>query len=344
MENRIKSKKVTEPLMTTYTQHANLLAVLGTDNRTYEWILSNYIQLYINRDFLLNWGDFYFQYPYEIRSVESCKWITTQKYTRKAINELCGGIINFALYHLKQNSYLNIMIDQYYIPGYYSYNEEHAHHDIFIFDYNDSRQVFLASDFFDRTGYKTIEVKYSDFEKAFLSVMEDTPEDYDYFRGLNYVFSLKNECDYKFDVNNILNAVKEYINQTPPEYWTSYNYSNSKDIIFGSGIYTTLKNYIIRLQNENANIFIDYRPFYLIFDHKKLMLLRMRYLSENNYFTNKNQIIEAFEKLVEQTKILYLTCVKFNIKYNKDAFSQINKMLDYIEKEEEKLLKAYFEL
>ena len=40
---------VSYPIITTYTQHAHLLSILTGCDLTYDWIFSNYIQLYINR-------------------------------------------------------------------------------------------------------------------------------------------------------------------------------------------------------------------------------------------------------------------------------------------------------
>ena len=36
------------PIITSYTQHAHMLSILGTNPNTFEWIISNYIQIYIN--------------------------------------------------------------------------------------------------------------------------------------------------------------------------------------------------------------------------------------------------------------------------------------------------------
>lgn len=39
------------PIITSYTHHAHLLTILGTNEKTKDWIFSNYIQVYINKDF-----------------------------------------------------------------------------------------------------------------------------------------------------------------------------------------------------------------------------------------------------------------------------------------------------
>lgn len=66
---------VTYPMITTYTQHAHLLSILTSYESNYDWIFSNYIQLFINRDYKHNWGDFYFPLPYTLRPSDSCGWI-----------------------------------------------------------------------------------------------------------------------------------------------------------------------------------------------------------------------------------------------------------------------------
>lgn len=56
---------VSYPMITTYTQHAHLLSVLTHYECAHPWIFSNYIQLFINKDYKHHWGDFYFPLTYE---------------------------------------------------------------------------------------------------------------------------------------------------------------------------------------------------------------------------------------------------------------------------------------
>lgn len=44
--------EISEPIITTYTHHVHLLSILGCYPQTYPWIYSNYIQVYINKDYL----------------------------------------------------------------------------------------------------------------------------------------------------------------------------------------------------------------------------------------------------------------------------------------------------
>lgn len=56
---------VSYPMITTYTQHAHLLSILTHYECAHPWIFSNYIQLFINKDYKHHWGDFYFPLTYE---------------------------------------------------------------------------------------------------------------------------------------------------------------------------------------------------------------------------------------------------------------------------------------
>ena len=69
-----------------------------------------------------------------------------------------------------------------------------------------------------------------------------------------YLYCLNKECDYKFDINNIINSLKTYYNSATPEYWLMYNNENRDNIVFGNHqIYTTLSNYLSKAINRNED-------------------------------------------------------------------------------------------
>lgn len=330
---------VNYPMITTYTQHAHLLSILSNYECTYPWIFSNYIQLYINEDYKHNWGDFYFPFPYELRPSDTCKWIFTQKIHRDIVHSKWESIINFIIECINSNNYVHTMINYFYVPLIPYYNKVHFNHDILIFGYDLNEEVLYVSDFFDGGKYSYAKISFSDFSRAFSTY--SLAKKRDYLNEMVYLYKFNPKCDYKFNTKNISNSIKAYLYNTIPEYWDSYNRDNREDIVFGMEIYTTLKNYIMR-KKSSCESDIDIRPFYMLYDHKKIMLLRLKYLYEHEYYKNYNsENIIGFTKIESQAKNVVTLIIKYNITKNNSILDKVTNTLNIIENNEKNILKQY---
>lgn len=330
---------VTYPMITSYTQHAHLLSILSNYGHTYPWIFSNYIQLYCNEDYKHNWGDFYFPFPYELRPSDTCKWIFTQKIHREVVNYKWENIINFIVESISSNNYVHTMINYFYVPLSSRYNKVHLHHDILVYGFDLDEEVLYVSDFFIAGKYSYEKIKISDFIKAYSTYNLTTNPDY--LNEMVYLYKFNPNFDYKFNIRNISNSIKCYLYSTTPEYWDSYNSDNRDDIVFGMDIYTTLKNYITRSKTIcESNI--DNRPFYMLYDHKRIMLLRLNYLYEHEYYKNYNsENIIGFNKIESQAKDVVNLIVKYNISKNNTILDKVVDILSIIENNEKNILKQY---
>ena len=157
-----------------------------------------------------------------------------------------------------------------------------------------------------------------------------------------YLYSYNNQCDYKFNAGNITKSINAYLSGTAPEYWEMFNADNKVNIVFGVDVYSTLKNYITEKITEKMED-IDIRPFYMLYDHKKLMSLRLKYLHKEGYFNNDR--IERNIAFMKEVEILTRNVVNIIYKYNitKDNISigNITKILDDIKKQEYDILCQY---
>lgn len=163
MKKNIKSGLLTRkilpvnyPMITTYTQHAHLLSILTYYEYTKGWIYSNYIQLYMNRDYKHNWGDFYFPFPYELRPSDTCKWILSQKIKRDTVIKK-GSVIDFIIDSINSDNYVHTMLNYYYVPVSVHYKKTHSHHDMLIYGYDLDKKIFHVADFF-RYGKYTMKL------------------------------------------------------------------------------------------------------------------------------------------------------------------------------------------
>ena len=292
-----------------------------------------------NKDYKHNWGDFYFPFPYELRSIDSCKWILTQKIHRDVIDGKWESIINFIIDSINSNNYVHTNINYFYVPLGPIYNKVHYNHDILIFGYDLDEKVLYVSDFFDMGKYSYEKISFLDFGRAYSSY--SIAENMDYLYSMVCLYKINLKCDYVFSLENISNSISSYLYSSIPEYWNNYNSDNRKDIVFGMEIYTTLKSYITRVKSS-CDSDIDIRPFYMLYDHKKIMVLRVKYLYEHEYYKNyNNQNIIGLTKIESQTKNVVYLLIKYNISKNNNILDKVINMLNNLENDEKNILKQY---
>lgn len=338
---------VSDPMITTYTQHAHLLSILSNYEYTYPWIFTNYIQLYINKDYKHNWGDFYFPSPYEVRPSDTCQWIISQKINRKSIARQWNSAVDFVVDSIHSNHYVHAMVNLFYVPVSDCYHEVHLNHDLLVYGYDLDQELFYVSDFFKGGIYSREVISFKDFNLAFLHY-DTVPhhKELDYLNGLIYLYQFDQECKYRrdLDIQAVMNSIRHYLNNTVPEYWHHYNFGADKEKLdFGRQIYATLKNYA-KTTSELASA-LDIRPFYLLYDHKKIMMLRLQYLYNNGYIgEDAVEAIRHFSVIQENARIAVNIVLKYNASLNKRLIDRLLQTLTDIDDAEFENLKLLSEI
>jgi hypothetical protein len=332
---------VSEPMITTYTHHAHLLSILTYYEQAYPWIFSNYIQLFINKDYKNKWGDFYFPLPYELRAPETCKWLVTQKLNRSLVESKWSSVIDFIKECIDTENYVHTMINYFYVPISDRYKRLNFIHDIFIYGYDTEKKELYVSDFFKGGKYSKQVISFEDFTLAFSCYQ--FAENNDYMHQLVYLYKFNNNCDYQFHIQNVVKSIRMYLFGQVPEYWEQYNNGNRQEIVFGTQIYMTLKNYAVRLKQEGE--YFDIRAFYLLYDHKKLMTLRLKYLKEQNYLMVMENDINISKAEETEAKARDIVNLLFKYLFNKNTreIDRVINLLEEIEKEEYKILSQYIQ-
>lgn len=331
----------TYPMITTYTTHAHVLGILGTDTKTLQWIFSNYIQVYINEELDKNrWGDFYFPMPYETRPSQLCKWLVTQVLSDEFVELINGGIINFILGSIDKNTYVNLMVNYKYISGSYANKQKiDMVHDLLIYGYDDSKNVFYCADFvYEKNDrYLMFECSFEDLNIAYNDYREKKRNSY-FGKNVIYTYTLEEKIDYEYSPINIYNSIKVYLKSSVPEYWRMYNSCDEKRIVFGLNYYDAL----IKHLNGGNYKFISIRLLYLMFDHKNLMIKRLEYMDEGS--GKFNEYISEYEWLKSEMSKVVNLALKFNVTHVEKYIKSIVEKLDNIKEREERVLTKFLEL
>jgi hypothetical protein len=341
-ENLTKKKlPIRYPMITTYTQHAHLLSILTNYEQTLPWIFSNYIQVYANKHNERKWVDFYFPFPYELRPSDTCKWIKSQKISRDFIGKKWDSIIDFIIDFINSDNYVHLMINCFYIPHYIEYRERDYIHDILVYGYDRNEESLYVADFFSQTQkYSFQKVSFADFTQAFLT--HDLAKNRDYLKRLIYIYQFDSQCDYQYHTLNIINSFKLYLSSNVLEYWDIYNQENREQIIFGMDVFEILRIYLDnKMIKDETNI--DIRPFYMLYDHKKIMTLRIQYLVEQRHL--KKDIINTFKEIETEALMIVNLLIKYTMKKrNTLILNVIHKLNEIGKKEYHALRNVLFDL
>lgn len=312
--------KIIYPTITTYTQHAHLLAILENEPKANKWIFSNYIQLYANKNLSKNtWADFYFPMPYETRPFEICKWFEVQKNNVDCVDRFISknDIVNYVTELIDNEYYVHMMINYKFLSSspYHKYNQDKIH-DVLIYGYDSNENVFLCADFmFGGEKYSFSKCTYNELRKAYDSELSKNKKSY--MNNCIYSYKLKKKCDYEFHVNNILYGLKQYVNADFPEYWNGYNFCNKESIVCGILFYDAMVQYLLSFVDER----IDLRLFCLLRDHKKMMCKRLAFLQENLYCTE--DYIEKYQNLVIECTLLINIAIKYNFTHREELLNRM---------------------
>lgn len=306
------------PTITTYTQHAHLLAILENESRAKPWIYSNYIQIYANKDLNINnWADFYFPMPYEIRPFELCKWIEVQKNSEEYVDSNHESIIEYVSKMIDRNYYVHMMINYKYLAGSrFSKRNRDRKHDVLIYGYDNEKELLYCADFmFDKSKYSFGECTFSELISAYNN--DIVKKDSSYLNHYIYSYKVKADCDYEYHLNNIVFWIRQYISGESPEYWNGFNYCNKKNILWGINYYDALWQSLLTLSDEG----IDVRFYYLLKDHKKIMKDRLLFLEY--FIPQMGEYIREYEKIYYNIALIVNMVIKYNITNEKVLVKKI---------------------
>lgn len=323
------------PFITTYTQHAHLLGILSCNKKTLSWIYSNYIQIYINKNLRMNtWGDFYFPMPYEIRNIELCKWIETQKISEEFVCSNFGGIVDYICTNINNNYYVHIMVNFRYIKGSYAFIEgKNAYHDLLVIGYDNDTKMFTCADFKYslNNSYEEFECSFNDMVLAFED--ERTSSEKLYMNHQIYSYKLKDECDYEYDSQNILFGLKNYYFSIVPEYWNGYNYANKQYVTFGMNYYKVVTQYLL----DEKPWHIQTSIVYLLLDYKKIMIDRLRFLL--NDYPSLASCIDDYKRIYTDMQIIINLVIKYDVNHKEKLLYKIAERLMIVYEEERSILR-----
>ena len=346
---KIELPIATDLPITSHPDVALPMSIIMTIPNIENWLCSEFIQLYSNNIFIK-----YYNYG-------SCETYEPLETIRMLCHlELGKDIIDFFRNFIKNCYYSLVFCDDSQIK---TMNIQRPRlHGILLFGFDDTKQEFDA---YGYNGYKLakFKVSYEDLINAYYSdFCSDFKDKSRSFDGLT-----ENDEIHTVDSENnliVLYRIKaqEYTSINIEKFkWHLLDYMESVDtigrerpnlallinenLLWGMDTYSVIQQFY-RYCKENQR-FIGYADAYCLYEHKKNMLQKIRYLDSHTDIKINDDITNSFSELINEATLFINHVIKYNNMVNHsntdNAFSGILLHLETLENKELRALNEYYE-
>lgn len=319
--------KLLDPPIRCYLHHAYPLTVAQANKDFFPWLYSNYIQLqYDLNEFRLNF------FTYEICGNNVyCPLLDYRILDSELLHLSSMNIINFIVDCINMGYYVIIYFDEYFIPERFPYRKYHFRHESMIFGYNLNSKTFKIIGFNDKEQYSISCVSFSQFMDSYDKCI-DKKNDVIIFKAKD---ELSYRPSYKFDIVNVIALLEDYYySRDTGERLRVFNHPK-EGFIYGISVYKQLIGYF-EMAIEGNKEYITIMNLFLLWEHKKCMVSRIKYLIANNFIDN-NAFEAEYINLEEKALSLKNILLKFNYTKNKKYLEKIIADLYKISDTEEQL-------
>lgn len=304
--NNYKFLKIDENIpITVYKNYSFPLAVIYTDINADKWMNGHFLNVY-----LMCGSDGYIWYDFLERG-DFFADILEQEFIK--LDEICKyDIIDLIEQCISDDKYVTLFLDEYYVEDTYNYRRNHIVSEFFIYGFNHETRIFKGFNFNKQNVLTLVEYTYDELKMAHHSLFMG----YEEFRTLPiwvhwYAFSSirkKNNISDSYDINYIIGDLRDY-NESKNKIdclRSEIIEERGAEAVYGASTMKVLLEAFYHLLENKC--YIDYRHIHLMYEHKRLMLDRMRYLS--GIFDGCDEITTKYADIVKRTEICRMYYLK----------------------------------
>jgi hypothetical protein len=324
-------------MITSWQWHATLFSIIGDDEKAKNWIFSNYIQLRCYNIEEIFTGDemLLADMMPGSSSLKKCPYLLFSIMTKEQIESYCGDIITFIKKTIDLGGYVYGVFDEAKILC-DSGADYKFPHELFIFGYDDETELFNVGDFTFGEHYSYNTVTYSDVKNGYevISAPEDHvfKDDYKGRRGIYVIQKNTDDTYYELDTKYIKDTLVEYLESTDSKNHFRMMRNRFNDTTFGINVYdAVLKQISKQLTAEDPDF--DIRALHLLYDHKVLMMERLKYMMDNGYLEFNGDILDGYMQVQNAMLTARNLLIKCSITGNVDC---VDRFANYLNKAKEK--------
>ena len=308
----------TKPRIKNLLRNAIPLSIIGAARKDREdlIVLNNYIEV-VSRP----WYHFF---DYDNHMYLNWPELSCCRLTKEFIKFSKASVPDIIIWGLNTGFYADVWADEFYIPLKPGYRNRHLAHNVLIYGYDQSGNVFKALSYIQGEHYAQFDLKPEDLIRSCLS---------EYFCSVQLI---KNnpECQVSYDIRILSQKLKRYVNST-------YEYANNTKCVqydqhqlVNYEACERFPQYIADVSESENKIYIV--CFYSYVEHKRCMGWRLDYIA-------KKEGVETgfFSEYKEHSDMLSEKILKLGMKYNMtNNKSIVPRITDLMHELNEKELKA----
>ncbi|MBO4347268.1 MAG: hypothetical protein J5840_06490 [Lachnospiraceae bacterium] len=317
--------KMSTPIISSFPVYGDLFSILEQNDFVKSWMCNNFIQLKHVEPVI-----FFDSY----RSIiYNCPHVATSCITRDLLRKCWYGDFNKLIKQMIDSErYVFLNADRKYIQSFKT--QKSKEHELFIYGYDDSREVYYCADNVDGGKYTTFTAPMAEVEQAYWNVKENN-----FDSALHCISVIKSPAE-----NNWFEWIRmDHIYELFSAYAESRPVLNFAEryVVEASGF--CLHQYAIdKITPERE--YLDWRDFSIIHEHKKMMVFRLEFIGETLSTDDFKEYLEVYKDLEKRYKIILFMMIKYNMNHDKKLIPQIISNADEAVKLESSVLNSLKEL
>lgn len=317
------------PEITSYSIQSNVLSIIANYEETLPWYHSHFVQLCCDKQSLMigftDWAH------------NDTIFVPRQHVDNSLIkNKWESNICEFLINSINLDFYNYFYIDEYYIPDSNAYQSYKFVHNVFVYGYDIEEEIFFIAGSLKDGKYMFTRCTFTELENAYKSVSQIE----DLLGGVTMYKYKKISVD--FDLNFVANSIIEYLYSKNSFQYDKRLHIYKDEFIYGISVYQHLDDYLSRLlHGEDKKI--DKRPFHALWDHKKCMLSRIKYMGTNNFLKNADSLFVKYQIIERETLYHRNAILKYSLTKNKDVLEKTRHRINRLVENEMTLLNCFLE-
>lgn len=289
------------PPIKTYNHHAFGTGIITSVPEGKNWIYNNYIQLAYYPRYGKFSFDFFMDYIY-------CQPVFDREHIHDGtMCELKYDVINTVINALNNEKYVEVCVNEFYIPEREAYKTYPFRHNILLYGYDEKKKEFYTA------GYK--EDGHFGIQNLSAKILKKASPS-----GITFL-GFRKEYDFSLKPRWIRYQLDAYYGkgEQPPvgAYEKEGLYLGIEAVV---ALFDDLK---IRLQKAEL---IDIRPISVLVEHGRLMLERVRLLSEFRCAIDGE--LDYWKRECEKREVLLKRIYMYNISPNEKSALKVKKLLE----------------
>ena len=297
-----------KPPIACYLHHVYPLTAAMLHKDFDSWLYSNYIQLqYCLANDTLN----FFTYVICGNSV----YIPIIDY--KILDQEFLFMNHINIFDLIVNSidmgyYVTTYADEFFVPERNSYKSWHTRHEIMVFGYNLKEKFLKIIGYNNKGVYSKSTISFFEFEQSYISTISKK-NDVISFKAKD---NMSYQSSFEFDVKNVKDLLQDYLFSRDTCDRLRIFGNPQSGLVYGIQIYKEIIKYCQSVITNNKDK-CDRRILHLLWEHKKVMVSRIEYLTKYGYINNSTELLNIYNELKETALLLRNKFLKYNASNNK---------------------------